>query len=593
MKKHKLLSMLLAITLLFVSGCQKTTSSSGNIQTQDAFDEFLENEFIASMESDYISSHIYLENPESYEVDTSKIEVSLGSGYSIKDREQARMEIKELLDDLSQFNSSELREDQQYLYTTLTAQLTIENELLSETYDYYDQAFSSLGGLHYQLPTLFSDWILREEQDIVDLITLVQDVKPYVEEALSYTKEQANKGLLMTNIEDVVSYCETIVENKEDSAILSSIYESIDTLALDEEIANTYKEQLKNAFDTYFYPAYDEIISVMNSVSSQNNEEGLAAFPNGKEYYELLIQKDVGALTSIDDIEDMLEDAFSGHLFTMYALLSNEEVMNVMETNEFPETTYTSYTEILEDIQTKMKEDFPSVNDISYDIYDVNEQLASTSGVAAYFNVPALDATTPKQMRVNPNSSDIESLDTYMTVAHEGFPGHMYQYAFMYENISSNFHKTLIDVPAYVEGYAVYSQYQSLAYIDGIDQDVLSLYKENEIISYCAILLSDIGIHYYGWSFDEYKEYMSEMGFEVSDEDSLKAQYNQLQANPAAFVPYYIGYLEFEQIREEAEEALGDKFNEQEFHNAILSTGIANFEVVADYVKQNYIDVNK
>lgn len=591
MRKHKILSTLLAFTLLLFSGCQSNTTK--NVQTQKKFDDLLENEFISSMEQDYVSSHIYFEDASSYNIDTSKIEVSLGSGYSIEDRKQAREQVKTFLNELSSFNYQELREDQQHLYMTLIEQTMIEQDLLKETYDYYDQAFSSMSGVHYQIPTLFSDWILKDEQDIKDVILLVKDVKPYIEEALTYTKEQADKGLLMTNIEDVVSYCETIVSHKEDSAILASLYENIDALNLKEDTKNNYKIQLKEAFDTYFYPSYESIISTLSKLSSKNNEEGLSNFAQGKSYYELLVQKDLGALTSLDKVNDMLEEVLSDRIVSIYDKMSNEKVAEVLKTGEFPETSYKSYESILEDIQAKMEKDFPSIQDISYEIFDVNKQLASTSGVVAYFNVPALDATTPKQMRVNPNSADIKSISTYITVAHEGFPGHMYQYAYMYENISSNFHKTLLNVPAYVEGYAVYAQFKSLEYLDGIDKDILSLYKDNEIVSYCVSLLSDIGIHYKGWSLKEYKQFMESMGYNVENEEAVKLQYNQLQANPAAFVPYYVGYLKFEKIREHAEEELKDKFDEKEFHKAILSTGIANFDVVETYVEQHYIEKYK
>ena len=71
-----------------------------------------------------------------------------------------------------------------------------------------------------------------------------------------------------------------------------------------------------------------------------------------------------------------------------------------------------------------------------------------TAGVAAYFNIPSLDGDTVKQLRVNPNNAGVDSIDTFSTVAHEGFPGHMYQYAYMYEIIDSNFIKALANVGA-------------------------------------------------------------------------------------------------------------------------------------------------
>ena len=88
----------------------------------------------------------------------------------------------------------------------------------------------------------------------------------------------------------------------------------------------------------------------------------------------------------------------------------------------------------------------------------------------------------------------------------------MYQYAYMYENVDSLYIKSLANVLAYTEGYATYAQYESLKYLD-IDQEVLELYKENELAIYSAIIVCDIGIHYEGWSIDKLKDYLSSVGF--------------------------------------------------------------------------------
>ena len=75
-------------------------------------------------------------------------------------------------------------------------------------------------------------------------------------------------------------------------------------------------------------------------------------------------------------------------------------------------------------------------------------------------------------------------------------------------------------------------------------KNVLEALKENELASYDIMILCDIGIHYEGWSLDDFSDFISEKGINL-EEDSLKTQYKQLQANPAAFEPYYVGYEEF------------------------------------------------
>ena len=427
-----------------------------------------------------------------------------------------------------------------------------------------------------------------------DLITLLKDTTPYVESVLEYTKRQEENGLLMLDLESIIEYCDSILQPGENSAILASMNTGIEQLSLDTEKTEEYKNQLKETFSSSFLPAFENIRSTMETFqkNGRNNTEGLAKFKYGKEYYELLLQQSVGSNKSVEDIRDMMEKAFSKHLYNCAKIVvSNPEAVEPLISNTLPKTGYLSYTDILDDMKNVISEKFPSVSNLNYHIENMNEELASNSGVTAYFNIPTLDGDSIKQLRVNPISNDVSSISTFSTVAHEGFPGHMYQYAYMYENVESNYIKALSNINAYTEGYAVYAQYEALSYLDGVDQTLLEAYKENELATYCMIILADIGIHYDGWSVEEFKEFMEAKGFSLDDE-SIKTQYAQLQANPAAFEPYYVGYHEIISMKEDAQQALGSRFNEKEFHTALLESGTAPFQVVQHHIDA-YVEKNK
>ena len=84
---------------------------------------------------------------------------------------------------------------------------------------------------------------------------------------------------------------------------------------------------------------------------------------------------------------------------------------------------------------------------------------------------------------------------------------------------------------------------------------------------------------------------MESKGFSLDDE-SIRTQYAQLQANPAAFEPYYVGYHEIINMKEDAQQALGSRFHEKEFHTALLESGIAPFQVVQQHIDA-YVEKNK
>lgn len=583
LKRSKFFLPVILVLFLF-AGCHTKTES-------EKFDEFIQQEFVDSMESDYTTAHVYLENPKDFGVDTSKLTPNLGARVNQQLLDDSRKATSESLEKLKAFDRSKLTEDQQDTYDIYMYMLSVDNQLNDEKFDYYQQLFESISGIHYQLPVLLADWTLRNEQDVKDLIAVVNDVQPYVRGVIDYTKEQEKRGLLMIDIDEVTSYCQKVLDKGEESSVLTAMYESIDALGLDAAAATSYKDQLKDAFVNSFIPAYSDIIDAMNTFKSgTNNEEGYAKFQYGKEYYELLLQKNSGSEKSVEEIREMIQQALKKHLVSLQMLIAkNPDLLDRLEEGD-PGSGYTTYTDILDSISAVMFTDFPEVSNLEYDIKDVNEEISSDSGVAAYFNIPPLDGNGTQQMRVNPNLGEINSLSTYYTVAHEGYPGHMYQYAYMYQNETSPFRKAVASSNAYTEGWAVYAQYSAVDYLTDIDANYLQLVKENELASYCYILLADIGIHYDGWSYDDFAEYMSQL-LDMDDE-SMMGQFKQLQANPCAFEPYYVGYEEIAALKADAEDALGEQFNQKAFNEAVLKSGNASFDVVAKNVNK-YIEEYK
>ena len=570
-----LLAGLLALSL---AGCSQVKIG----YEQEKFDAFMQDVFVNTMQSDYTTAHTFLQNPADFGVDMEKIPVNLGDRFTQENMEKQREQLRETNDTFREFDRDLLTAEQQDIYDTFDAQIALEIQFSDAKFDYYAPLFESMSGLQFQLPTLFADWEVRSEQDVQDLITLVQDVKPYVASALDYTQKQADMGLLMLDLDAVADYCSGIVQAGEQSAILSAMSAGIDSLNLDPERAETYKNELAQAFTDSFIPAFQHICDTMDSLkaSGKNHTQGLAQFEHGKEYYELLLRQSIGADQSVQEVQEMMETAGQDHLKNLSAiLLQNPTALLPLAENNLPETGNDSYQEILDALGEKIFTLFPEVRELSYHIVAVNEEIASDTGVEAYFKIPPLDGTSPKQLRVNPNTGEVSSLSTYSTVAHEGFPGHMYQYAYMYEHVDSNYIKVLSNVPAYTEGYAVYAQYKALKELEGIDQALLDAYRENELISYCAIIVCDIGIHYEGWSIEEFTSYLNKQGFSLAGEDA-QLQYEQLWANPCAFEPYYVGYEQFRALKEKAQDALGNQFQEKAFNEVILRSGTVPFSVV-------------
>lgn len=590
----------LSVSLAFTqAGCQKQQTpptvdltSDEAIAEQKKFDEFIQSELVASVESDYLSAHIYFEHPENYGIDPTNIEVTLGTRANDEAAyTEAVEETKKTRETLEAFNRDLLTEQQKDIYDNYLEMAKLAETSNDEKFRYTGSAFDTMTGLHTQLPTLFADYILRNEQDVTDLILLIKDVKPYMDSLLDYTKKQADMGLLMIDLDTVIEDSQKTYNEGENSAVLTSINATIDKLDLSDELKSQYKDELKTAFMESFIPAYGAIIETMEGLKgSKNNTQGLYYLENGKEYYEILFKDKTGTSRSIEDTQKLLDELADEMIKTAQKIaMIDRSAYETWAYNE-ADTGYTDFESMLADLNKWFKEDFPDVGDIDYEIKPLDPEL-SVSGIAAYFNIPAIDGTTKKQIRVNTNQDALEigALDTFSTVAHEGLPGHMYQTDYAYKNIPSVFHNLFGNNLGYTEGYATYVEFYALNYLSDVSENIRTLQKVMSVYTNCLIAQMDIGIHYEGWTLEQTQQYMEDNGLNAAAAEGL---YAQLQSNAGAFLSYYVGYAELNELENEAKKALGDKFTPMGFHQAILEAGSVHFDIVKRHVNQ-YIENNK
>lgn len=585
-KKITLL-MLSAVMAFSFTGCSKKDSG----EEQKKFDEFMKQEFVESMEQSYPNTHIILENPKDYGVDTSKTKVQIDKELNDTTMKENKELNEKSAKAFKEFDRDTLSDEQKETYDIYSYMLDYTTEMNDSKFDYMSMPLESMTGMHTQLPTLFSDWTLRNEQDVKDVITLMKSVRPYMDSILAYTKKQEEKGTLMLDIKSVKEYCEKVVKEDVNSSVLTGLNESIDNLKLGDDKTKQYKAELKKAFQEYFLPAYSDIIKTMKELdSSKNNTLGLSHMKNGKEYYELLFKQATGTDKSIEDIKKELNSMSRSSLLAVQSVISKNKNLYDEYVNGKIKTKYKDFESMLKDLDKDIKDDFPSVGTLNYRIRPIGEDLAS-GGVAAYFNIPALDGTTPKQIRVNmlEDALNVQSLETFSTVAHEGIPGHMYQIAYAYKNVKDPWRNSMASFLGYTEGYATYTELYALKYLDGVSADAVKLQQNMVVYQDCLIALADIGIHYEGWTKEDLSNFLEENGLGVSDVSDF---YNQLQANPTAFLSYYVGYVQIANLKKDAQEELKDKFNDRDFHEAILKSGAAPFHVVEENVK-DYIESAK
>lgn len=576
----KKIGVLLLCFVVLLSGCSSSNKTAYKeepeeelTEYQEEFNDFLKDQLVETLESDYYTLHSYLKDPETYDIDSASVEKTFGR-MDAESMEENRKEIQETLDQLQAFDYEQLTDQQQDTYDIFTYNTECSKELSDPKFDYIASAFSPMTGIHVSFPTIFADWTFDSEQELKDLILMIQDVDDYTQSAIDYTYIQNEKGYLCLDFDSILSYCEKILDKGLESSVLKGLQDQVDALDLNSDQTKAYKQELEQAFSDSYLQAYQLIKTAMSDLkqSGNNHPNGLASFDVGKEYYSLLMKNNTGSDMEVIEVEDLMDTACKEHLQTFIENADSD--MSFL----FTSTNYTGYEQMLDDIQDQMFDDFPKVESLEYEIKDMEEDVASDNGVAAYFQIPEIDGDLKGQLRVNPNNNNMKAIDTYMTVAHEGMPGHMYQYNYAQEHISEPLRWSILASSAYQEGYATYAQHYSLRYLKGIKPKQLKAYSEYMLVIYDALVLADIGIHYYNWDQEKcQKEIEENYGITIDEK-----QYNQLLYTPCAFEPYYTGYEQIMDLKERAKNTLKSDYNEKEFHTILLNCGPAPFFIVEE-----------
>ncbi len=577
---------LVAIMTLSMAGCEKNRSSSSAKKEQEKFDNYLQESFEESVTDDTVTLHYTLAHPENYGITME--EVTLGD-FDVSDEAVAEEteEIKEEMAELKEFDYELLTDDQQLTYDILLDLL--ETNLLSYENPYLYEPFAYTSGLQSNLPITMSEYTFYDEDDVKDYLALLKLIPDYYQKCLDFEKVKSEKGFFMSDksADEVIRQCQEYIADPENNLLIATFNDRIgDVPGMTPEKLEDYKQQNYDAVMNSVIPAYENVIDTFTSLKGTGtNDMGLVHFEGGKEYYEYLIKSKVGTDKTPDEIIEKLDTEIEEVMGEMYALA----MMNYDSYMGYIDAYENLYGDLDTEETIRYFEDmcvdkFPQIPEINFTVSPVHESLEGIVSPAFYMT-PPMDDYENNSIYINEGSDSSGSL--WSTLAHEGIPGHMYQFVYFLSNDPEPI-RTLLSFNGYQEGWATYVELMSYSYYDKYADEA---YGDIEAINTKLNLLVsariEIGVNYEGWSLEETADYMNTNGFDGSAADGI---YDYVVAEPGNYQMYVMGWLEFEELREYAEEELGDKFNEVDFHKVILDAGPCQFyileDLVEDYVKE-------
>lgn len=560
---------------------EKPLSQEELAKIQTDFDKFT-NELLKDELSDSaLSMHFIVKNPSQYGItDYDRI---LGD-YDF-DTLGSTKELADTLNKLSTFNYTHLTEDQQLTYDILKS--TVTDSLSYSDLYLYGSELSPYNGTNAILPIMFSEYSFYSKTDVDDYLALVKDSKRYFEQIIQYEGLRSKEGLFFSDsiTDAIIESCESFIEenSKDSSFLISTFDERIDAADfLTDAEKSSYKAANKSAVLEEFVPSYQVLIDGLRALKGTGkNEGGLCGFPEGKRYYEYLIQQDFGWDKSLVEINNLLDQYIASALYKASAIIGEDPSLE----DKFEEFSFTQSDVklCLEDLKKKMANDFPEIPQVNYDVKNIDESLRDNFSAAMYLISP-IDNYKENSIYINPAQLDAASL--YSTLAHEGYPGHMYQSTY-FSSTNPAPVRSLFRNGGYMEGWGLYAELYSYNLDDKSANDKLfELMRCNQIVTTAIYAKMDIGVNYEGWDENYLSTFLKGWGVINSNDEAaqaaIKEVYQYLIAEPASYPKYAAGCFAIMEWRNTAERTLGSKYNVKEFHKFLLDLGPAPFSIIDD-----------
>ena len=553
------------IGILLLSGCQSQTSSGQDRR----FRQFTKQLFCQELSSNTISLHYTLKNPKEYDIREN--EVTFGTFPT--DNKNLLASVENLEEVLKTFDYNKLSVENSLTYDVLKCYLNMTER--DADYILYDEPMGLVSGVQTQLPVILSEYPFYEQSDVDTYLQLMKTTPEYFASLLKFEQKKSKAGLFMSDkmAEQVIEQCKAFRDMEENNYLYSTFAERVQTVtSLSDKQKSDYIQKNARMIKEYVLPAYDKLICEIEKLKgSGKNEQGLCYLPRGKDYYEQVVEASTGSMRSVEEIRDMTRRQMTEDLEAM------ERVMKISE-KEVNASIPQNPTSILQDLQTKITTSFPKLPDTTYEVKYVPKAMQEHLSPAFYM-IPAIDAYNENVIYVN-EAQIGNTMALFTTLAHEGYPGHLYQTVY-FANTNPDPIRTILNFGGYVEGWATYAEMCSY-YLAPLTKDQATLLQKNSSIVLGLYTLADIGIHYDGWSREDAIAFYKKYG--IGDEDNINRIYDLILGSPGNYLKYYVGYVEFLELKKDWVKEYGSQASQKEFHKAVLDVGPAPFKVVEKYI---------
>ncbi len=587
------------LTLLVSAGL----SCSPARKFQNACDELFREEMLGNT----LNMHYTIANPSDFGIQNYEVILPC---YASSNRAQSEQALSAYLETFRSFDASELSSENAYTLHMLLSYL--ETSLALNRFAYYEEPLSPSSGMQSQLPILLAEYTFRTKQDVNDYLRILDQTDEYFASLLTYEQEKAEAGLLMAavSLDSVIEQCDTILNKNSltegthflQTTFIERVTQLYEEGLLTRQETDAFINQNNRLLTTVMLPAYQALGDGLLVLKNDRIPlAGLAAFPQGKEYYETLLYSETGSSHTMEEIKQMLVQQLDSEFNTLLPMLTqyDTDYLTVVQNSLAQNFPVTRADDMLNSLIDCMRNDFPTLKQSdgaipTLAIKNVSDSLEEYCAPAFYLT-PPLDDTDSNVIYINQKNSP-EGLELFTTLAHEGYPGHMYQSVYSNNALADSNNGTirqLLWYGGYLEGWALYVEFLSYDYASELMENAgysphaeyIQIEKHSRSMQLCLYSLLDIMIHYENAPYSQVHKMLCNFG--ITSPDSTAAIYQYIVEEPTNYLKYYLGYLEILELQKEAGVLWGKDYTRYDFHKFLLDYGPADFTTLQNQLENS------
>lgn len=619
--KKKALFILIPVVLLF--SCSKNNTQTtpeisldeDTIKEREDFDTYCNEFFLSYLGNNAYHWNVFTVNPKSFGYERDENYKASYTTY-LKSTDEDMKETYQMYQDeitlISKYNYEKLSSNQQITYDYIAGFLEKQAEYYNPENgfdDYLDLNYiDSNGGSVADFDSMIKGYHINTVYDVIDMNSYISSTTTAFNSYFEYAQDKIEKGYALSDktIDGMTSFLDDITSQGEDYYLFTVVGDKISSSTLSQDDKNNYLPLLEESLKECYLPAVNDLSSSLKTLKGSLQESDEDYYSKYGDKAKQMYKYNLESLLGYDDIniEDYIEELDEGissymtsinQVILKLQLLSNKEYENFLKyvNGDLKLSNETDPSTILETLKSYASTIVPKLSsnpEIEFSYMD--DAVAKITNTVAYYTKSPIDSSFKEYITLNGLYLNNDTDELITTIAHEGYPGHLYEYVYLKELGISNV-ATLMTNTGHGEGWACYVEeklYDYLADKSSSSSKAYKLYceysKYNFLVSYLLYARVDAGINYEGWNTTKLASYLNENGF---NGDVAEELYDQLIEMPTVYASYGYGSLKMHKYHLEAKNKLKSKYDEIEFNKIILSHGWAGFEtldkLVSDYLK--------